>query len=218
MTWTKLSDDFSDDCWELSDGAYRLHTEALVWSNRKLLDCRIAKSDIARCAKHPDPEFISELVDCGWWEDRGEAYVVIHHSGYQRSREQVLRQQAANRDAGKRSGRERARRRDNSLNKSLNGSLNERDGTGRAWTTKQGYGTRQRAQPERCDRRRGRRGESARVAPGSAVNRDCRDTARSTGVTTARPGLAETHSTAKRPAGVVNVAQHGAQPPRLWPS
>lgn len=25
MTWTKLSDDFSDDCWRLSDAAWRLH-------------------------------------------------------------------------------------------------------------------------------------------------------------------------------------------------
>jgi hypothetical protein len=31
MTWTKLSDDFSDDCWELSDAAVRLHMEGLVW-------------------------------------------------------------------------------------------------------------------------------------------------------------------------------------------
>ncbi len=29
MTWTKLSDDFSDDCWTLSDQAFRLHTEGL---------------------------------------------------------------------------------------------------------------------------------------------------------------------------------------------
>lgn len=136
MTWTKLSDDFTDDCWELSDGAHRLHIEALVWSNRKLLDCRIGKKDMTRgWAKHPDREFISELLDCGWWEDDGEAYVIHHHSAYQRTREQVLHQQTVNRAAGRRSGRERARRRDSavndSLNDSLNESLNERDGTGR---------------------------------------------------------------------------------------
>lgn len=145
MTWTKLSDDFTDDCWELSDGAHRLHIDALVWSNRKLLNCRISKKDIARWAKRPHPEFISELVECGWWEDDDDAYVIIHHSGYQRTREQVLRQQAANRAAGKRSGRERARRRGSVPNDSLNDSLNERDGTGRAWTTEQGYVTKELA-------------------------------------------------------------------------
>src|ERR1700756_3258113 len=97
VTWTKLSDDFTDDCWELSDGAHRLHIEALVWSNRKLLDCRISKNDMARWAKCPAPEFISELLYCGWWEDDGDAYLINHHSRYQRTREQVLRQQSANR-------------------------------------------------------------------------------------------------------------------------
>lgn len=141
MTWTKLSDDFTDDCWELTDGAHRLHIEALVWSNRKLLNCRIIKKDMARWAKHPDPAFISELVNCGWWEDDGDTYVIIHHSGYQRTREQVLRQQKANQRSGKQSGRERARRRGSATNDSLNDSLNEMDGTGRDGPGQQNRGT-----------------------------------------------------------------------------
>lgn len=35
MTWTKVSDDFTDECWTLSDEAFRLHIEGLTWSNRK---------------------------------------------------------------------------------------------------------------------------------------------------------------------------------------
>ncbi|OBI40896.1 hypothetical protein A5708_24795 [Mycobacterium colombiense] len=131
MTWTKLSDDFTDDCWELSHGAHRLHIDALVWSNRKLLDCRISKKDMERWAKCPAPEFISELLDCGWWEDDGDAYLIIHHSRYQRTREQVLRQQSANRNnraQGKtRPVRERAQRVDDSYDD----SSDEMDGTGR---------------------------------------------------------------------------------------
>ena len=53
MTWTKLSDDYSDDCWTLSDAAYRTHTDGLVWSNRKLLNGRLAK-EIRLWAKHPE--------------------------------------------------------------------------------------------------------------------------------------------------------------------
>ena len=53
MTWTKLSDDFSDDCWQLSDAAYRLHTEGLIWSNRKLLNLRLDKAEMRLWAKHP---------------------------------------------------------------------------------------------------------------------------------------------------------------------
>lgn len=103
MTWTKLSDDYSDDCWELSDAAYRLHTEGLVWSNRKLLDCRLPKDDVRRWAKRP--EAVDELVACGWWSVDGDAYVIVHHAVYQRTREAVLAQQGANQKNGQRGGR-----------------------------------------------------------------------------------------------------------------
>ena len=103
MTWTKLSDDFSDDCWELSDATFRLHTEGLVWSNRKLLDCRLPKRDIRRWAKQPDA--VGELLAIGWWIDDGDAYVIVHHALYQRTRAAVLAQQATNKRNGRKGGR-----------------------------------------------------------------------------------------------------------------
>ncbi|OBI00571.1 hypothetical protein [Mycobacterium sp. E2733] len=130
MTWTKLSDDFSDDCWELSDAAYRLHSEGLVWSNRKLLDCRLPKSDIRRWAKRPDAA--DELVACGWWRDIGDAYVIVHHAVYQRTRDAVLAQQDANQKNGQRGGRpkgpprERRPRKRSTKIHSLTESLTER--------------------------------------------------------------------------------------------
>ncbi len=99
MTWTKLSDDFTDDCWNLSDKAFRLHVEGLTWSNRKLLDLRLPKADVRRFAKHADA--VTELVETGWWSEDGDEYVIRHHATYQRSREAVLRQQAANRHNGR---------------------------------------------------------------------------------------------------------------------
>jgi hypothetical protein len=107
MTWTKLSDDFSDDCWELSDAAVRLHMEGLVWSNRKLLDLHLRKDDMVRWAKRPGAA--EELVNAGWWRDKGNHYVIVHHGMYQRTRKAVLRQQEANKaNITKRwSGRER---------------------------------------------------------------------------------------------------------------
>src|ERR1700722_16304557 len=76
MTWTKLSDDFSDDCWELSDAAVRLHMEGLVWSNRKLLDCRLVKDEMVRWAKRPGAA--EELVAAGWWRDDDTVYLIVH--------------------------------------------------------------------------------------------------------------------------------------------
>jgi hypothetical protein len=107
MTWTKLSDDYSDDCWTLSDAAFRLHTEALVWSNRKLLECVIPKDDLVRFSRCPNAA--EELVAFGWWTETAKTYVLRHHAGYQRTREQVVHQQKINSENGSKGGRPRTR-------------------------------------------------------------------------------------------------------------
>jgi hypothetical protein len=103
VAWTKTSDDFPDDCWTLSDAAYRLHHEGLTWSNRKLLDCLIPKDDLRRFAKCPDA--VGELLACGYWSEEGDAYAIRHHAAYQRSREQVVALQERNQRNGKAGGR-----------------------------------------------------------------------------------------------------------------
>jgi hypothetical protein len=137
MTWTKLSDDFGDDCYQLSDKAFRLHVEGLLWSNRKLLDLKLDKKVLQRWATHP--EAVTELVDLGWWTDEGDHYFIRHHACYQRSREQVLKQQAANQENGRRGGRPKGAAREqsttitpetHSLTESLSESKAERDWSG----------------------------------------------------------------------------------------
>lgn len=54
-------------------------------------------------AKHP--EAAPELVANGWWEDDGNAYVIVHHGVYQRPRDAVLAQQKASRENGQKGGR-----------------------------------------------------------------------------------------------------------------
>jgi hypothetical protein len=105
VTWTKISDDFSDDCWELSDAAYRLHVDGLNWSNRKLLDCRLGKDpdEMRRWTKRP--EAAAELLALGWWTDEGDHYRIRHHALYQRTREEVIAQQERNQKNGKKGGR-----------------------------------------------------------------------------------------------------------------
>ena len=105
VTWTKLSDDFSDDCWTLSDAAFRLHVEGLVWNNRKLVDLHLNREDVRRFAKHP--EAVAELVAGGWWRETDDGYVIQHHAMYQRNRADVVRQQAANQENGRKGGRPR---------------------------------------------------------------------------------------------------------------
>lgn len=102
MTWTKTSDDFPDDCWTLTDAAYRLHHEGLTWSNRKLLDCRIPQDDLRRFKA---AAAINELLDRGFWETDGDCYMIVHHATYQRSAESVIKMQDSRRANGAKGGR-----------------------------------------------------------------------------------------------------------------
>jgi hypothetical protein len=143
MTWTKLSDDFTDDTETLSDAAVRLHVEGLVWSNKKLLDLRIPKTDLRRFAK--SDAAIPELVAGEWWEDDGDHFIIRHHAAYQRLRAAVINQQAANKENRAKRGKATPPTREirfedssnDSSNQSSNDSLtrhdssNERDRSGR---------------------------------------------------------------------------------------
>lgn len=120
MTWTKLSDDYADHCWTLSDKAFRLHTEALCWSNRKLLDCVIDKGGPWTWAKYP--EAAAELVAAGYWKDGGDHYRIIDHSEYQRSRTAVLKQRDANRANGQRGGRPPRQQTNSATNTAVTGT------------------------------------------------------------------------------------------------
>lgn len=123
MTWTKLSDDFTDDTETLSDAAVRLHVEGLVWSNKKLLDLRIPKTDLRRFAKSDTA--IPELLAGEWWEDDGDHFVIRHHAAYQRLRAAVINQQAANRENRAKRGKATPPTREIRLKDSSNDSSNE---------------------------------------------------------------------------------------------
>lgn len=96
MTWSKISDDFGDDCWTLSDQAVRLHLEGIVWSNRKLLVLKIPKAEVRRFAKPPDA--LPELLENGFWRERPDHHEIVHHAKYQRSKSNVF----PDRDRGRR--------------------------------------------------------------------------------------------------------------------
>jgi hypothetical protein len=75
VTWTKLGDEFAGETARLSDAAFRTHVEALIWSNHRLLDLMIPQRDVRRLAETLDmDEAVKELIESGWWEERGDAY------------------------------------------------------------------------------------------------------------------------------------------------
>lgn len=103
MTWTKLSDDFADEAWTLSDAGFRLLVEMLNWSNRKLLDLKIPKDELRRFAKCP--EAIQELVAGDWVREETDHFLILFHGRYQPLREQVIALQKRNQENGRKGGR-----------------------------------------------------------------------------------------------------------------
>lgn len=77
MTWTKLGDEFADETSDLSSDAFRLHVEALIWSNKKLADLIVPKRKLPRLTAVDHPyDTAEELIVSGWWQDVGDSYYI----------------------------------------------------------------------------------------------------------------------------------------------
>jgi hypothetical protein len=100
-----------------------------------LTDGQLAKEDMRRWAHHPDAA--EELVDVGWWEDRGAHYQIINHLGYQRTKKQVAKQSNANAENANRRWTKKKPPQDNPSNDSQcdsqSDSTYEMDRTGQAF-------------------------------------------------------------------------------------
>lgn len=84
MTWTKLSDDYGDECRDLSDAAFRTHTEALIWAMRRETGGYIEARDVRRFAESPHADAaVDELVAVGWWSIERQGYRIRHHMEHQ---------------------------------------------------------------------------------------------------------------------------------------
>ncbi len=69
MTWTWIDDGFTDrrEVMALSDKAFRLHVEALVFSNRAGRDGALDPADLVKLGR-PDAVTVDEFVRAGLWE------------------------------------------------------------------------------------------------------------------------------------------------------
>ncbi|MEU0467201.1 hypothetical protein ABZ215_24640 [Amycolatopsis sp. NPDC006131] len=104
LVWTKLGDEYPDATRDLSDAAWRTHTEALCWSNRRLLDLVIPKRDLKRFAETEDPQLAAkELEETGWWQDLGDSWFIgVRFSEWQLERSVVEHRRDLNADRQRR--------------------------------------------------------------------------------------------------------------------
>ena len=136
MTWTKLSDDFGDQCAALSDHAFRTHVEGLLWSMRRETDGAITMRDLRRFAESRDwMAAVDELVQAGFWEACDNGFLINHHMEHQPESEIIAQRRASTAERVRRHRRKQA-----GLDKASNAVTNSvtrrvtRDGSGRVGT------------------------------------------------------------------------------------
>lgn len=84
MTWTKLGQEFSDECANagIPDAAFRTHVEAIAWLYRvERMDCLIPKGLVRRFAGSEQyEEGVQALLGIEWWKDASGHYEITHHA------------------------------------------------------------------------------------------------------------------------------------------
>jgi len=114
VTWTKLSDQFTDrpDLLEASRSARLLHIEALVYCNKHLRDGLLPRGAVARMTDTENPaadiaELVTagvwEVIDSGWqidWTDQEEAAEVRARHDYRAATQKRYRERKAAHERG----------------------------------------------------------------------------------------------------------------------
>ena len=116
MTWTRHSDDYSDRAaiMALSDGAYRAHDAALIWSNRQLTSGIIpslslpvilayVRADHTKVVKELEAAGLWERADDGWeidWSDQEDADAVRGRRERNAARQAEYRERSSRHRAG----------------------------------------------------------------------------------------------------------------------
>jgi hypothetical protein len=90
MTWTKLSDDYGEDHFELSDKAFRLHVTATIYCNRHGLDGALPEDRLRLLPIRGRRKLaVDELEGCGLWRRDVAGWVLTDFFDAQLSAEEV---------------------------------------------------------------------------------------------------------------------------------
>jgi len=99
VTWTKLSDDFPEQCRDLSSDAFRVHVEALIWVMRRETGGVLTARDLRRALEVDDyGPAVAELMAAGLWVVIPEGYRIVHHMEHQPEPEVIAKRREATAD------------------------------------------------------------------------------------------------------------------------
>ncbi|MFE7844883.1 hypothetical protein ACFUTX_06740 [Microbacterium sp. NPDC057407] len=78
MTWSRLSDDYTERMLDVSDAAFRLDIQATVWCNRLLTDGRVLERRLPHIwpGRNDLEQLAEELVEAGRWMRDDKGYLV----------------------------------------------------------------------------------------------------------------------------------------------
>jgi hypothetical protein len=109
MTWTKISDDFTEQCADLSDAAFRTHVEGLIWSMKRETGGMITKRDVERLAESEHAhEAVVELVEHQFWTQLDNDYRIEHHMEHQPEPDVIAARRALDAERQRRARRKKA--------------------------------------------------------------------------------------------------------------
>lgn len=138
MTWSKFGAEYPAEARGLSDAAWRLLGECVMYANHLQTDLVLSRVDVERgtWVQAPLDPLIVELVEAGWWErlPDGRFFVFARFPGWQRSKAQVEAKRATDRAAQARKRARMSASSDDSCAESVAESsrFSERNGTGQA--------------------------------------------------------------------------------------
>lgn len=107
--WVLLDERFAADLADLSDGAFRLHIEAICWCARNLTGLTVPLADLPLVGRSDlAVVYVDELVKCGvWvstddgWEIRTDPMWTVKRAGFRRPISQEIRLAVYARDGNK---------------------------------------------------------------------------------------------------------------------
>jgi len=91
----------------LSDGAFRLHASAILYSARHLTDGVVHKTLVRTLIPTYRASYVQELTKAGMWVKTSDGFRIHDYLEWNKSRETILAERERKREAGKRGAQRR---------------------------------------------------------------------------------------------------------------
>lgn len=105
MPWIRFEDNFPEHpkVLALSDGAFRLHVQAIAYCSRQLTDGHVSIAAVESLTRRSS-RLTAELIRARLWEPVDDGYLIHDYLEYQPSRDDIQKRREADRSRKKSDG------------------------------------------------------------------------------------------------------------------